>query len=202
VGLREMPGLDIGSIIVEPDYEALIPTLRFKIQVINRSPNEPITHGLLSCNVYLSTKGKDIWIGKFATVLPVADDRPLPQMCEVVERFTLAVDVNNAISEYLKVLEGEDLTFKLFFEVAYQYEYYSGGVRYSRFSTTFSNGSTTLAKVATLPIDKWKRLLSTYYRNLTWIAISKETYLLLKERVEKEGLTLDEIIRWALIERR
>ena len=198
-GLREMPGLDIGSVIVEPDYEALIPTLRFKIQVMNRSPNEPITHGLLSCNVYLSTKSKDVWIGKFTTVLPVADDRPLPQVCEVVERFALAVDANNAISEHLKVLEYEDLTFKLFFEATYQYEYYSGGVRYSRFSTTFSNNLTTLNKIATLPIDKWKRLLSAHYRNLTWIAVSRETYSMLKEMVDKgEGLTIDEVLRKAL----
>jgi len=199
VGLREMPGLDIGSVIVEPDYEALIPTLRFKIQVINHSPNEPIAHGLLSCNVYLSTKDKDVWIGKFITVLPAEDGRPLPQVCEIVERFGLAVEANNAISEYLKVLEGEDLTFKLLFEVAYRYGYYSGGAVYPRFSTTFSNGLTTLAKTATLPIDKWKRLLSAYCRNLTWIAISRETYSPLKEMVNKgEGLTLDEVLRKAL----
>jgi hypothetical protein len=41
-------------------------------------------------------------------------------------------------------------------------------------------------------------LLSTYYRNLTWIAVSRETYLLLKEKVDKEGLTLDEVIRRTL----
>jgi len=30
-----MPGLDIGVVLVEPDFEALIPTVKFKVQVKN-----------------------------------------------------------------------------------------------------------------------------------------------------------------------
>jgi hypothetical protein len=98
----------------------------------------------------------------------------------------------------LKAVEGEDITFKLIFKA--QYQYMSGGGTY--LSSRFYGDREFVEKTATLPIDKWKRLLSTYYRKLTWIAISRDTYFLVKEKVEKEGLTLDEIIRRALIERR
>jgi hypothetical protein len=33
-----MPGLNIGIVSVEPNYEALIPTVKFKIQMMNATP--------------------------------------------------------------------------------------------------------------------------------------------------------------------
>jgi len=42
-----MPRLDIGVVLVEPDFEALIPTVKFKVQVKNAAPHEPIRSCLL-----------------------------------------------------------------------------------------------------------------------------------------------------------
>jgi hypothetical protein len=193
-----MPGLDIGVVLVEPDFEALIPTVKFKVQVKNAAaPHEPITSCLLSCDVYLSIGGKDKWLGKFISTLPLSETNPLTtREIEIVENFALTLDVNNAMFEHLKVLKDEDITFKLIFKASYIYQ--SGGVLHLSSSFYGTPPNSTLPKTATLPINKWRQLLSTYYRNLTWIAVSRETYLLLKEKVDKEGLTLDEVIRRAL----
>jgi len=193
--LRKVPGLDIGIITVEPNYDALVPAIRFKIQVKNAILAETITWGLLTCDVYLSVEGKDRWLGKFASILPT----PLTDKeRELSENFALTMDINNAMSEYLKAIEGEDITFKLIFKTQYQFTSYSG----SYLSSKFYGDREFIERRAALPVDKWKRLLSTFYRNITWIAISRETYSLLKEKADREGLTLDEVIRRALIERR
>ena len=189
-----MPGLDIGIVTVEPNYEALIPTLKFKIQVTNAIPTESITCGFLDVDVYLSAGGKDRWLGKFTSNLPISEGSVLTQ-AEVIENFGLTVDINNAMFEILKIIEGEDVTFKLVFKTLYQYT--SSGVY--RLSSTFHGNVRTINRITALPIDKWKRLLSTYYRNLTWIAISRETYSLLRERMEREGVTFDEIIKRSLM---
>jgi hypothetical protein len=195
-----MPGLDIGVVTVEPDYEALVPTVKFKVQVKNAVPNEPITSCLLSCDVYLSIGGRDKWLGKFTSILPLSEGVSLTREAEAVENFALTVDVNNAMSEHLKALKGEDITFKLVFKASYKYSECVSGTERLRSSSTFygTPPCPTLTRIATLPIDKWKRLLSTYYRNLTWIAVSRETYSLLKERADREGSTLDEVIRRGL----
>jgi hypothetical protein len=190
-----MPGLNIGIVSVEPNYEALIPTVKFKIQVMNATPVEPITGGFLDVDVYLIAGGKDRLVGKFTSILPISESSALTQI-EVTENFGLTIDINNAMFEILKVVEGEDITFKLIFKTLYQYTPSGTGVY--RLSSTFHGGATIVTKTATLSIDKWRRLLSTYYRNLTWIAISRETYSLLKEKMEREGLTPDEIIRRSL----
>ena len=201
-----MPGLNIGVVTVEPDYEALVPAVRFKIQVRNETPGEPIVHGHLECDVYLAAGGRDMWLGRFVLSLPVSEGAPLTRDIEVSVRFPLTIDINNAMVEHLKVLEGEDITFKLIFSASYQWlESGTGRLRStsSFFGPTPSpTPPTAVTKIATLPIDKWKRLLSTYYRNLTWVAVSRETYSLLKERADREGLTIDEVIRRVLAERR
>jgi len=188
-----VPGLDIGVITIEPDYDALVPAIKFRIQVKNATPTESITWGLLTCDVYLPVGGKDRWLGKFASILPTG----LTDV-ELSENFALTMDINSAMSEYLRAIEGEDITFKLVFKTQYQYMYGSA----FHLSSKFYGDRGFIEKRAALPVDKWKRLLSTFYRNLTWIAVSRETYSLLKERVDREGLTLDEVIRRALIERR
>jgi hypothetical protein len=184
-----MPGLNIGTVFIETNYEALIPTVKFKIQVMNATPAEPITGGFLNVDVYSVVEGKDRWLGRFTSIFP-----PISTQTEVIENFGLTIDINNAMFELLKVVEGEDVIFKLIFRTLYQY--IRSGIY--ELSSTFHGNVATIEKIATLPIDKWKRLLSTYYRNLTWIAISRETYLLLKEKMEREGLTPDEIIRRSL----
>jgi hypothetical protein len=190
-----MPGLNIGIVTVEPNYDALIPTLKFKIQITNATPSEPITGGSLDCDVYLSAGGKNRWLGKFISNLPISESYPLTQ-AEVIENFGLTVDINNAMFELMKIIESEDVIFNLVFKTLYQYTPSGTGVY--RLSSTFYGNVTTISKTTSLPLDKWKRLLSTYYRNLTWIAISRETYLLLKEKAEREGVTLDEIIKRGL----
>jgi hypothetical protein len=115
-----MPGLNVGIVTVEPNYEALIPTLKFKIQVTNAIPTEPITCGFLNVDVYLSAGGKDRWLGKFTSNLPISEGSVLTQ-AEVTENFGLTMDINNAMFEILKIIEGEDVTFKLVFKTLYQY---------------------------------------------------------------------------------
>jgi hypothetical protein len=105
-----MPGLDIGVVLVEPDFEALIPTVKFKVQVKNAAPHEPIRSCLLSCDVYLSIGGKDKWLGKFISTLPLSETNPLTtREIEIVENFALTLDVNNAMFEHLKALKDEDI---------------------------------------------------------------------------------------------
>jgi len=198
-----MPGLDIGMVTVEPDYSALVPTVRFRIQVKNAIPSESIVHGLLECDVYLTTGGKNMWLGRFVKILPASESAPLIRDAEITVSFALTIDINNAMVEHLKVLEGEDITFKLAFSTSYQY-LEGGPTRLLRATSNFYGPAlpTVVTKEAKLPIDKWKRLLSAYYRNLTWVAVSRETYSLLKERADREGLTIDEVIRRVLAERR
>ena len=46
-----------------------------------------------------------------------------------------------------------------------------------------------------LPVDKYRRLLSTYYREIAWISVSRETYHKLRDLRDRKGATtLDELI--------
>jgi len=72
-----MPGLNIGIVSVEPNYEALIPTVKFKIQMMNATPVEPITGGFLDVDVYLVAEGKDKLLGKFTSILPISESSAL-----------------------------------------------------------------------------------------------------------------------------
>jgi hypothetical protein len=50
-------------------------------------------------------------------------------------------------------------------------------------------------RVSALPVDKWRRLLSHYYRNLSWIAVSRDTYSEFKRHMDEQGLTPDELMK-------
>ncbi|MEM0049572.1 MAG: DUF6084 family protein [Candidatus Bathyarchaeia archaeon] len=189
-----MPQLNITMVTVEPDYDALLPTIKFRIQIANETPAETITLGILEYDVYLLKGNKSLWLGRSTLRLPTSEHVPLIRTTEIVENFGLPIDVTNAMFEYLKTVEEEDITFQLKFRCSYYYR--SGGTLMS--SYYFAGDTPELSKHAKLPIDKWKRLISTFYRNLTWIAISRETYSLLKERADREGATLDEVIKKSL----
>ncbi|MEM2210253.1 MAG: hypothetical protein QXK35_00375 [Nitrososphaerales archaeon] len=104
-----MPQFNIPRVTVEPNYDSLLPTLKFRIEIVNEMPSEIITSGILEYDVYLVRGDKSFWMGKSTLRIPTSDHRVLTRT-EVIENFGLPIDVTNAMFEILKTVEEEDIT--------------------------------------------------------------------------------------------
>lgn len=106
----------------------------------------------------------------------------------------LSIDLNNVIHEKFLALEAEDLIFKLKFSGIYFYR--SGSAPHSVSPITFYGSTATVIHETSLSIEKWRRMISSYYRNLTRLAVSSGTYAELKKVMEEKGyISFDELIR-------
>jgi len=102
----------------------------------------------------------------------------------------LTIDLNNAIYEKLLTLETEDIMFKLKFTGVCFFG--SGSIS----SNIFYSSRPEFIVEASLGVEKWKRMISSYYKKLTWLPISRETYAELEKLVKEKGyLSFDELIK-------
>jgi len=190
-----MPQIEIRVQRVEPLYEDYAePTIRFTGEITNRA-GDRVFFTYLQCMIKLSDKGLilgnvPLIIGELRQNQPESFEMP----------FSFSIDSSNAMHELLKHPDLEDVTFELTF---------SGFCLWNPLNQTVVNyqpiGTTQTIE---LPVDKYRRLLSTHYRDLTWISVSREIYHKLRDLMNREGATtLDELIsrmteKWAEYERR
>jgi len=176
------PQIEIRIQRVEPLYEGYAePTVRFIGEITNRTTDR-VFFTYLQCKIRLRDKG--LTLGNVPLIIgQLAQNQP--QNFEIP--FSFGIDSNNAIHELLKHQELEDVTFELIF---------SGFCLWHPSSLTVVNYQPiNTTQTIDLPVDKYRRLLSTYYRDLSWISVSRETYHRLKELMDKRGkTTLDELI--------
>ncbi len=190
-----MTNLDIPIVTAEPNYDAFIPTVRFRMQFsdANLNPQQPIMGGMIDCNVFL--KGEPaLWLGKFTISLPTISGNMNPR--EINENFHLGVDVNSAMFDHVKTLEGDDITFNLVFT---GYTFLRQGqqnmLTTSEIPFMVKGGAQAqITKETNISVEKWRKLISKHYRNLTWISISRETYSKLKKMLDEKGITPDELL--------
>jgi len=186
--------LDVRTLSVEPVYNALIPTLKFKLGIQNRSDNDYAICNL-SVDAYLVLGQDSMLIGSIQ-VPPF----PLPrrEVKDITFNLPLTIDVNNAIFERLKVIQSEELIFRLKMRGLCMFKSSPSAPSYTVTPRLFIEGGRAsteeIVREAKLSVEQWRKLLSEYYRNLTWIAISRETYLKLKKIVDKTGYTFDELM--------
>jgi len=176
------PQIDIRVQKVEPLYEGYAePTVRFTGEITNRT-SDRVFFIHLQCTIRL--RDKDLILCKVPLIIgQLAQNQP--QSFEIP--FSFSIDHNNAIHELLKHQEFEDVTFELIF---------NGFCLWNPPNQTVVNYQPiTATQTADLPVDKYRRLLSTYYRDLAWISVSRKAYHRLKELMNKTGkTTLDELI--------
>ena len=189
-----MTHLDVRTLSVEPVYNALIPTLKFNLGIQNRSDNDYAICNL-SVDAYLVLGQDSMLIGSIQ-VLPFS--LPRREVKDITFHLPLTIDVNNAIFERLKVIQSEELIFRLKIRGLCMFKSSPSPPSYMVTAGLFIEsgraGVNEVIREARLSVEQWRKLLSEYYRNLTWIAISRETYLKLKKIVDKTGYTFDELM--------
>lgn len=179
-----MPHLDIRIQKVRPLYDEYAePAVKFIGDITNRA-NDRIFLAYFRCEVIL--KDKNIKLGEVPLVIP----NIMPNQTKNFEIiFSFSIDLNNIIHDLLKQEELEDVNFSLRF---------NGFCLFGPQGQALNNvqDSISTTQEVGLPVDKYRRLLSTYYRDITWISVSRETYYKLRELMDKKGATtLDELIR-------
>jgi hypothetical protein len=178
-----MPQLEIRIQRVEPLYDKYAePTVNFLGDITNRA-NDMVFLAYFRCEVALKNGG--IVLGTVPLAVPNLQYN-LSKNFEVF--FSFGVDPNNVIHDLLKQQELEDIIFAITFKGFCLY-----GPQGQPLNNMLEGISQT--KEIGLPIDKYKRLLSTYYRDIAWISVSRETYHKLRELMNKKGATtMDELI--------
>jgi len=178
---------------VEPLYEEYAePTIRFVGDITNRS-NDRVLLVYLNCEISLKDKG--IVLG---TVPLVIDNLSPNQQKELKISFSFSIDSNNVIHDLLKQQELEDVVFELNFS-GFCLKHPTSG---SQYLSNLNSVAINISQEIGLPVDKYRRLLSTYYRDIAWISVSRETYNKLKDLMNSEGATtLDELISKIIAER-
>jgi len=178
-----MPQIEIRVQRVEPLYDRYAePTVRFVGDITNRA-NDRVFLVYLQCEITLKDKG--ITLG---TVPVAVANLPQNQTKNFEIIFSFDIDSNNAIHDLLKQQELEDVNFTLTFK---------GFCLYSPQGQPLNNiqENISVTQEIGLPVDKYRRLLSTYYREIAWISVSRETYHKLRDlRDRKDATTLDELI--------
>ena len=204
------PQLEILVISVNTRRDCVLPTIEFTLRVSNRF-GEISDFCILNCEIYLAKKptprdakpeitSEDLYLN---TVHVFVSNLPLGQSKDVKIQIPLSIDLNNVIYEKFLALEAEELLFKLRFSGFYFFRS-STSAPHSVYPITFygTPASSTIVLEAPLSIEKWRRMISSYYRKLTWLAISRETFLKLKRIMEEKGYTsYDELLR-NLLERK
>jgi len=193
------PQLEILITSVDTRMDCALPTIEFALRVSNRA-GEVSDLCILNCEIYLAKKPtphaakptitqEDLYLDRaqvFIGSLRVGESR------EAKIQVPLSIDLNNVIHEKFLTLEAEELTFKLKFSGFYLFST-RGSAPHSVSPITFFGPP---IHEVSLSIEKWRRMISSYYRNLTWLAVSRETYAELKKMMEEKGYTsYDELIR-------
>lgn len=178
-----MPNLDIRIQKVEPLYDKYASsTIRFIGDITNRA-NDRVFMVYLQCEIRL----KDIEITLGTIPVTVANLSPnQTKNFEII--FSFSIDSNNVIHDLLKQQELEDVNFILTFR---------GFCLFGPQGQPPHNIQDNIYAIQEtgLPVDKYRRLLSTYYRDIAWISVSRETYHKLRNLMDKKGATtLDELI--------
>jgi hypothetical protein len=185
--------------------DCILPTVEFVLRILNRA-GEPASLGLLNCDVYFAKKPTP------STTMPMItnEDYYLKSVQIFVDNITvggspkdakvlvpLTIDLNNAIYEKLLTLETEDIVFKLKFTGVCFFG--SGSVSSNIFYSSrpeLPPPRPEFIVEASLGVEKWKRMISSYYKKLTWLPISRETYAELEKLVKEKGyLSFDELIK-------
>ena len=198
------PQLEILITSVDTRMDCALPTIEFTLRVSNRT-GEVSDLCILNCEIYLAkeptTRATKPTIGQEDLYLDRAQvlihNLPVGQSSEAKIQVPLSIDLNNIIHEKFLALEAEELTFKLKFSGFYFFRT-SGSAPHSISPITFFGPPATATIIHEVPlsIEKWRRMISSYYRNLTWLAVSRETYAELKKMMEEKGYTsYDELIR-------
>ena len=197
------PQLEVIITSVDTRMDCVLPTIEFTLRVSNRT-GEVSDFCILNCEIYLARKPtprntkptitqEDLYLNTVQVFVP---SMPVGQSREVKIQVPLSIDLNNAIHEKFLVLGTEDIVFKLKFSGIYFYRSGSHPHTVSPINFFGPPTSATVVHEASLSIEKWRRMISSYYRNLTWLAISRETFIELKKLMEEKGYTsYDELIR-------
>lgn len=186
------PQLDIPYVSVTIDNNFIVPTIVFNFQVFNRA-GERLILGVLYCDILLG----DLYLKKETIIV---SNLNVGQSQEVKIFLPITIDFNNVIYEKLLALNIEELKFLLVF---LGNSVYQSGSTFNLSPAVFQvqtrGGITTqgeIEKEATLSIEKWKRMVSSYYKDITWIAVKRETYQHLKKLVDEQGfISFDEAIK-------
>ena len=179
-----MPTIKIRIQRVEPLYDKYAePTIKFIGDITNRA-NDRVFFAHFQCEITL--KDKEIILGNIPFTVA---NLPQNQTKNFEIFFSFDIDSNNMIHDLLKQQELEDVIFTIKFTgfCLFGPQGQPPNNVYEPISITQNVG---------LPVDKYRRLLSTYYRDIAWISVSRETYHTLRELMDKKGATtLDELIR-------
>ena len=178
-----MVQLEIKIHKVEPLYDVYAkPTVKFVGEIINRV-NEKVFLVYLQCDIAL--KDKNIKLGSIPIVLSDVLQNQTKNF-EII--FGFSIDSNNIIHDLLKQQELEDVNFSIAL---------TGFCLYGPLGQPLNSTlPLSITNEVSLPIDKYRRLLSTYYRDIAWISISRETYHNLSKLKDEKGVTtLDELIK-------
>jgi len=201
-----VPVIEIPIVTVEPYYKAFMPAIKFRIQLgearSSAKSAERIIGGFLNVDVsILKDKGSwdTVWLGRFTLPIAASSERPLNQYT-TEQIFALSIDINNSMFDFIKTLNGDDIVFLLTFSgFALWYKTDNTQVVYST-NEPFGTGETS--REAALSVDKWKKLISAYYRDLTWLPVSRETYAKIAAILNDEGITPDEFVDRAIKDRK
>jgi len=195
------PQIEVLVANVNARTDCVLPTIEISLRLTNRT-SEQVLLAILQYEVYLAEQATQH--GARPTI--TAQDRFLTsgivainnmsagQTREVKIQIPLTIDLNNAIYEQLLALEKEDIVFKLRFYGTNIFR--SGSSQPNVAPITFYGTGNQIVLEAGLSTERWRRMISTYYRNLTWIAISRETFLKLKKLLDEKGyVSYDEVIK-------
>lgn len=185
-----MPNIDIRIQRVEPLYDNYAePTVKFVGDITNRA-NDRVFLAHFQCEIILKDKG--ITLGNIPFTI---GNLPQNQTKNFEIFFSFGIDSNNMIHDLLKHQELEDVIFTIKF---------TGFCLFGPQGQPVNNVHEPISATQEvgLPVDKYRRLLSTYYRDIAWISVSRETYHNLRELMDKKGATtLDELIKDMIIEK-
>jgi len=196
------PQLEILVTNVDARLDCVLPIIEITLRVTNRV-GEPVDLAMLQYEVYLAKHPTQRGVRPTITVedrfltsgLVVVNNMPAGQSREAKIQIPLTIDLNNAIYEDLLALEREDIVFKLKFYGTYLFKP-SGSAPHNVAQITFYGTSVQVVLEASLSVEKWRKMISSYYRNITWIAISRETFLELKKLLDEKGyVSYDELIK-------
>ncbi len=181
-----MPELEIRIQRVEPLYDKYAePTVKFVGDITNRM-NDRVFLTYLQCRISLRDKGIIL-----RTVPLCVENIPLNQTKNFEIVFSFSIDSSNVIHDLLKQQELEDVIFTISFNGFCLFGPQAQGQPLNSIQERVQ-GTQEIG----LPVDKYRRLLSTYYRDMAWISVSRETYHKLRDLMNKKGTTtLDELVR-------
>jgi len=195
------PQIEVLVANVDARTDCVLPTIEISLRLTNRT-GEQVLLAILQYEVYLAEQATQRGARPAITAqdrfltsgIVTMNNMPAGQTREVKIQIPLTIDLNNAIYEQLLALEKEDIVLKLRFYGTNIFR--SGSSQPNVAPITFHGTGNQIVLEASLSTERWRRMISAYYRNLTWIAISRETFLKLKKLLDEKGyVSYDEVIK-------